>query len=95
MRGGGWLAVAVLALLAAGFAYLNRGEAATLHLGLFTFYQVAVSILVLGSFLLGMIVMFLLGLRTDLRVRRMLRQQAVSRDETELFPHSYSPPDYR
>lgn len=96
MTRGGWLGVAALALLAAAFAYANRGEAAAVHLGFATFYRAPVALLVLGSFLLGMVAMLLLGLRQDLRVRRMLRERQVPRshdDSTELFPQRYSPPD--
>ncbi|HEU0079313.1 MAG TPA: LapA family protein [Longimicrobiaceae bacterium] len=97
MTRGGWFGVAALALLAAAFAYANRGETAAVHLGLATFYRAPVALLVLGSFLLGMVAMLLLGLRQDLQVRRMLRERHVFRssrdDSTELFPQRYSPPD--
>jgi uncharacterized integral membrane protein len=96
MRHAGWFGVAALALLAAGFAYLNQGETAAVHLGLFSVYRAPVSLLVLGAFLLGMVAMFLLGLRQDLRVRRLLRERqefAVRDDATEVYPHGYSPPD--
>ena len=96
MTRGGWLGVAALALLAAAFAYANRGEAAAVHLGFATFYRAPVALLVLGSFLLGMVAMLLLGLRQDLQVRRMLRERQAFRshdDSTELFPQRYSPPD--
>ncbi len=96
MTRGGWFGVAALALLAAAFAYANRGESAAVHLGFATFYRAPVSLLVLGSFLLGMVAMLLLGLRQDLQVRRLLQERQVHRphdDATELFPHRYSPPD--
>lgn len=97
MTRGGWLGIAALALLSAAFAYANRGEAAAVHLGFATFYRAPVALLVLGSFLLGMVAMLLLGLRQDLQVRRMLRERQVFRahdDSTELFPQQrYSPPD--
>ncbi|HEV2148324.1 MAG TPA: LapA family protein [Longimicrobiaceae bacterium] len=92
----GWFGIAALALLAAGFAYLNQSETAAVHLGLVSIYRAPVSILLLGAFLLGMIAMFLLGLRQDLRVRRMLREREDFRhhdDATELYPHGYSPTD--
>lgn len=93
---GGWLGIAALALLAAGFAFVNRGETAALHLGFASFYRAPVAVLVLGAFLLGMVAMFLLGLRHDLRVRRMLRERQTlhhADDATELYSGSYSPPD--
>ncbi|HEX2188214.1 MAG TPA: LapA family protein, partial [Longimicrobiaceae bacterium] len=97
MSRGGWFGIAALALLAAGFAHLNRAETAALHLGVLSFVRVPVAILVLGAFLLGMVAMFLLGLRQDLRVRRMLRERPApfrhEDDATELYPRSYSPHD--
>jgi uncharacterized integral membrane protein len=96
MTRGGWFGVAALALLAAAFAFANRGETAAVHLGFATFYRAPVSILVLGPFLLGMVAMLLLGLRQDLQVRRLLQERQVRRphdDAAELFPHRYSPPD--
>ncbi|HEX2093287.1 MAG TPA: LapA family protein [Longimicrobiaceae bacterium] len=91
---GGWLAVAALALLAAGFAYLNRGERTVLHLGFTTLFQAPVALVVLGAFLLGMVAMFLLGLRHDLKVRRALRERTVAadRDDTEVFGSGYHHP---
>lgn len=96
MTRSGWLGGAALALLAAAFAYANRGEAAAVHLGFATFYRAPVALLVLGPFLLGMVAMLLLGLRQDLQVRRMLRERQAFRspdDSNELFPQRYSPPD--
>lgn len=97
MTRGGWFGVAALALLSAVFAYANRGETAAVHLGIATFYRAPVALLVLGSFLLGMVAMLLLGLRHDLQVRRMLQERQPFRhradDATELFPQRYSPPD--
>jgi uncharacterized integral membrane protein len=99
MTRGGWFGVAALALLAAAFSFANRGESAAVHLGFTTFYRAPVSVLVLGSFLLGMVAMLLLGLRQDREVRRLLRERQVHRahdsrdDAAELFPHRYSPPD--
>ncbi|MDQ3388531.1 MAG: LapA family protein [Gemmatimonadota bacterium] len=62
-----------LALLAAIFAWINRAETAALHLGFATFYRTPVAVLALGAFLLGMVAMFLLGLRQDRQLRRELR----------------------
>lgn len=73
-------AVALIGLgLAAFFSYLNAGERVVLHLGLLTLYRVPVSVLIFGAFLLGMFAMFLAGLRTDLHVRRLLRER-LARD---------------
>lgn len=69
-------AAALLGLaLAAGLSYLNAGERVTVHLGLLILYRVPVSVLIFGAFLLGMLVMFLVGLRNDLRTRQLLRDR--------------------
>lgn len=89
----GWIALAGLTLAAAAFAYGNLGETAIVHLGIATFYRFPTTLLVMGSFLLGMLTMFLLGLRHDLRVRRaLMERETVS--PRELHPHSYAGPDY-
>ncbi|MDQ3556106.1 MAG: LapA family protein [Gemmatimonadota bacterium] len=75
MKASAWLPALMVAVLAAGFAFMNRGETATIHLFGVTFFRVPLTWLTLGSFLLGMITMFALGLRHDLRVRRTLRAQ--------------------
>jgi|GEM_PF-1816926 len=96
MTRGGWIGLTAVVLLSAGFAFANRGETAAVHLGFASFYRAPVAILVLGAFFLGMVTMLLLGLRHDLRVRRMLRERQTVEprdDATELFPHSYSPPE--
>jgi uncharacterized integral membrane protein len=69
-----WAILLLVAILAGAFAYLNGGERIALNLGFTVLFRVPLSIVVFGAFLLGMIVMFLLGLRHDLRVRRVLRE---------------------
>lgn len=69
--------VLLIGLLAAGFAYLNRGEWVTIRLGFIDLYRVGLSSVVFAAFLLGMIAMFLLGLRQDLRIRRVLRERQL------------------
>lgn len=81
MRVGAWLPPVLLALLVAGLAFQNRGETGTLRLLTATFYRVPLLPIVLGSFLLGMLTMFLLGLRHDLRVRRELRARRAAAEE--------------
>lgn len=85
-----WLPTLIIGLAAAAFAWANRGETAAIHLGFATFYRTPVSVLVLGAFVLGMLVMFLAGLRHDLRVRRALREHTAA-DATEPFAHDYTP----
>ena len=72
-----WLPLAAVTLLAGGFAYLNRGETATLRLGIATVYQAPLVAVCFVVFLTGMLAMLLFGLRQDLRVRRLLRENGL------------------
>lgn len=73
---------------AALFAWLNMSERVTLHLGIVTVRSIPVSIVVFCSILFGMALLFLVGLRADLKTRRMLRRyretlgQGWSTDDT-------------
>ncbi len=74
---GAWGRLAILvvcAALAAGFALLNAGERVTLHLGLVTIRSAPLASIVFLSILFGMALVFLAGLRADLKTRRMLRR---------------------
>lgn len=75
--------VAVLVVLASVlfFARWNGAERMTLDLGLWTFYRVPMTWVVFASFLLGMFVMLMAGLHTDLRVRRFLRSRYAAGGE--------------
>jgi len=70
------LAGAVLVLVVVmGFASLNGGERVTLRLGFTTFYRVPLTVVAFGSLFLGMVVMLVAGLHSDLRVRKILRER--------------------
>jgi uncharacterized integral membrane protein len=73
---GGWLPPVGVALLAAGFAYLNRAEKVQVELGLVDFYASS-ALVILAAFLLGMTAMLLFGLRQDLRLREELRARGL------------------
>lgn len=83
-----WLAMAVL--IAAAFAYLNGNERVAMHVGVTVLYQVPLVGLVFAVYLLGMTTMYLLGLRHDRRVRRVLREHGL--DERPVPPDEYEPP---
>ena len=80
-----WLAPVLVAVCAALFARLNAGEAVTLQLGVATLYRIPFAPLVLGAFFLGMGTMFLLGLRHDRQVRRLLQEQIISDDRSAVY----------
>ena len=65
---------AAFVLLAVAFAWLNGGQRASVHLGLFRLNSVSVTTVVFGAFLAGMLTLFLASLRSDLRTRRMLKR---------------------
>lgn len=73
-----WIFLLLLALLTGTFAYLNTGERITLDFGFAVLYRISLAGALFGSFLLGMVSMFLLGLRHDMRVRRALREHRPS-----------------
>jgi uncharacterized integral membrane protein len=87
--------VAALAL-AMGFATMNSGQRVTLRLGVVTFYGVPLTVVAFASLLLGMLVMLVAGIRSDLKVRGILRARLeaedleersrfVDRDQQDLF----------
>jgi uncharacterized integral membrane protein len=95
---GGAGVIAALAL-AMGFASLNSGQRVTLRLGFITFYGVPLTVVAFGSLLTGMVVMLVAGVRSDLKVRSILRARLeaedleergrfVDRDQQDLFGRS-------
>ena len=82
--------------LALGFASLNSGQRVTLRLGFMTIYGVSLTVVAFACLLLGMFVMLVAGVHSDLKVRRILRARLqeeaqeertrfVDRDQQELF----------
>lgn len=85
-----WAVLLALGLVAAIFAYLNAGERTSVHLGVAVLFQVPLVGLVFAVFLLGMLAMYILGLRQDLRVRRILRDHGLE-ELLEEPDHYYGP----
>lgn len=77
------LGVLVILFLSMGFASLNSGQRVTLRLGLWTFYAVPLTVVAFGSLVVGMIVMLVAGIRSDLKVRGILRARFVEEDRQE------------
>lgn len=80
----GW----VLALgLALGFASLNSSQRVTLRLGFVTFYGVPLTVVAFSGLLGGMVVMLVAGIRSDFKVRAILRArlQEDASEEWERF----------
>lgn len=78
-------AIGILLLLGSSlaFAYLNSGYRVTLRLGIVTLYGVPLTVVVFGSVIVGMVVMLAAGIRSDLKVRRILRSRLAEEDREE------------
>ncbi|HEX6911079.1 MAG TPA: hypothetical protein VF142_11825 [Longimicrobium sp.] len=72
-----WLPAAGVTLLAATFAWLNRGERVPVDLGLFRFYRAPLTVVTFLAFLAGMLSMMVMSLRHDRRVREELRRRGL------------------
>ena len=70
-------------LLSVAFAALNGGQRVTLRLGFATLYQVPLSVIAFGALVLGMVVMLISGIHSDLKVRRILRERLAEEDREE------------
>lgn len=70
-----WLGIGAIALVAALFAFFNSGEAVPVHLGFLVLYRVPLAVLVFIAFVLGMLAMFLAGMRHDMKIRELLRDR--------------------
>jgi len=75
--------VAVVVVLAMAFAAANAGHRATLNLGLFILYRVPVTLLAFSGLLVGMLVMFAVGIHSDIKVRRILRERLAEETQME------------
>ena len=79
---GAFVALVVLSLVML-FARGNSGERVTLDLGVVMFERVPLTYVAFGSLFLGMLVMLLAGIHSDLRVRRFLRERLADEDRLE------------
>lgn len=79
----GGTAVLLALALAMSFASLNSGQRVTLRLGFLTFYGVPLTVVAFASLLVGMVVMLVAGVRSDLKVRRILRARLEAEDLEE------------
>ena len=79
----GVLSVIAVVLLAMGFAAANAGHRVTIDLGLFTLYQVPVTLVAFSGLFVGMVAMFVTGVYTDLKVRRILRDRFAEESRLE------------
>ena len=75
--------VVVLLGLSLAFASVNSGQQVTLRLGLVTLYGVPLTVVAFSSVIMGMVVMLVAGVRSDLKVRRILRARLAAEDREE------------
>ena len=62
---------------------MNSGQQVTLRLGLLILYGVPLTVVVFSSVIMGMVVMLVAGVRSDLKVRRVLRARLAAEDREE------------
>jgi uncharacterized integral membrane protein len=82
-RFGGAAAVGVVLVLSMAFAALNGTQRVTLRLGFATLYRTPLVGVVFAAVILGMLVMLAAGIRSDLRVRRVLRERLAEENREE------------
>jgi len=68
------------------FEALNQGRWVDLDFGFVTLYRVPVAWVALGGLLVGMLLMLAVGIRSDLKVRRILRERLRAEDREERAP---------
>jgi len=78
----------VVVALSMGFAALNAGQRVTLRLGFLTLYRVPLTAVAFGALILGMLVMLLASIHSDLKVRRILTERLA--EETRAEPPGLS-----
>ena len=79
----GLTGVAAFVGLVIWFTAHNGDQRITLDLGFTRFYRFPVTMVAFASLLLGMLVMLLAGLHTDLRVRKILRDRLIEEARAE------------
>jgi uncharacterized integral membrane protein len=82
-RLGGVVGVLLVLVASMGFAALNGGQRVTLRLGVATLYRVPLTAVAFGALILGMVVMLVAGIHSDLRVRKILRERLAEEDREE------------
>lgn len=84
MRGWwGWVGLLAVLLGGAAFAAANAGRMVIIDLGVVTLYRVPVTFVAFGGMVVGMGVMLLAGIHSDLKVRRILRDRLAEEDRAE------------
>ena len=77
-------------LLSVSFAALNGNQRVTLRLGFTTLYQVPLSVVAFGALVIGMMLMLVTGIHSDLKVRRIRGPQKTIESVREI-PEALTP----
>ena len=99
----GGAGILLVVALAVGFAALNGNQRITLRLGFATYYGVPLTVVTFGGLLVGMLIMLVAGIHSDLKVRRILRDRLaqegmqdqgrfVDKSQQDLFEGGEPPP---
>ena len=75
--------ILLVLILSMAFASLNGGQRVTLRLGFMTLYGVPLTVIAFGGLVTGMVIMLAAGIRSDLKVRRILRARLREEDLEE------------
>lgn len=75
--------VTLVLVLSVVFTALNGGQRVTLRLGVATLYRVPLTVVAFGALILGMVVMLVASIHSDLKVRRILRDRLAQEDRDE------------
>ena len=82
-RFAGLVGVFFVLIFSTVFVTLNGAQRVTIDLGVMVFYRVPVAIIGFGGLLIGMVVMLVAGVHSDLKVRTILRQRLEDEDREE------------
>ena len=78
-------AIGILLVVGLGwlFGSVNGSETVTLKLGVITLYDVPITAVAFFGLLAGMVIMLVVSIHNDLRVRRILRDRLTEEDSEE------------
>ena len=79
----GPFAVLLVIILSAAFAAANASQRVTVDLGLFVLYRLPVTAVAFGGLFTGMVVMLVVGINSDLKVRGILRRRLEEQLNTD------------
>lgn len=79
----GALGFLIVLVLSMWFASLNAGQRVTLRLGVVTLYRLPLTAVAFGGLIIGMLIMLVAGIRSDLKVRGILRARLAEEDREE------------